>query len=90
MADVDDATPLPDTDSVHDDIKQNVLKGSKMLEIFDLLADGKVHKKADVMDHIGYTNKNSFSALMSNTKKEQQTIKNDSKKQQNSCPDRRR
>lgn len=69
MANVDDdTTPLPDTAAVHDDIKRNVLSGTKMLEIFDYLADGKVHKKADVMQAIGYTNKNSFSVLMSNTK----------------------
>jgi len=68
MSDVDDSTPLPTTAAVHDDIKKNVLKGGRMLEIFDHLSDGKTHKKAHLMNAIRYTNKNSFSVLMSQMK----------------------
>jgi hypothetical protein len=69
MSNVEDAPAPVDTETVHEDIKTNVLKGkSRMVQIFDFLADGKVHKKADVMDAIGYTNKASFNVLMSQTK----------------------
>ena len=68
MSDVDDSIPLPTTAAVHEDIKRNVLRGRKMTEIFDYLADGKTRKKSDLMKVIQYTNKNSFSVLMSQMK----------------------
>lgn len=50
---------------VHEQIRDSL--NGKPLEIFNLLADGKEHRKEDIMKAIKCTNKSTFAPLMSRT-----------------------
>ena len=64
-------------EEVHEGIKKD-LKG-KPRQIFEILADGKVHNKEDIMKQINCTNKATFAPLLSRELKKKGLIQYPSK-----------